>query len=461
MREKLLSVIVLIVLLTATAVGCSGGPTGNASPLASLSEAVGDVSVSNDGGSWSGAHTGMSLDTGDGIKTGNNSTAEITFLDGSTIELEANTEIDIVSLEISTDTGSKTITLDQIIGDTISRVTHLIDTASSYEIDTASGTAGVRGSVMLVHVDADGTTVVTNLEGEVYAVAQGVEVDIPVGQSFIITPGQPPKLIMMVAAGDFHTVGLSSGLTVLATGMNDDGQCDVGDWTNISYVAASYSHTVGVKANGTVVAVGWNGDGQCDVGNWTGIVRVAAGYQHTVGLRSDGTVVAVGDNTYGQRNVEDWTHITQLAAGWYHTVGIKSDGTVIAVGDNAYGQCDVMDWTDIIQVAAGPYHTVGVKSDGTVVAVGLDDSGQRAVADWTDIVQVAAGHYHTVGVRSDGTAVAAGGNYLGECDVTEWEGVIQVAAGEQHSVGLKSDGTLVTAGDDAYGQCDVGDWNLK
>jgi hypothetical protein len=84
--------------------------------------------------SWTGAHVGMSLETGDGIKTGDNSTAKITFLDGSTIELEANTEIDIVSLEISTDTGSKTISLKQAIGSTISRVTKLVDSASSYEV---------------------------------------------------------------------------------------------------------------------------------------------------------------------------------------------------------------------------------------------------------------------------------------------------------------------------------------
>jgi alpha-tubulin suppressor-like RCC1 family protein len=422
MREKLFAVVFLITLLGSTLVGCGQGSV-TPSPLAILSAAAGDVSVmKGSAGSWAGAQVGISLKTGDGVKTGDSSTAEITFLDGSTIELEANTEIHILSLEISSETGSKTITLSQIIGDTISRVTHLVDPESRYEIDTPTGVAGVRGSVMLVHVGEDGTTVVTNLEGEVYAVAQGVEVDIPVGQSYIITPGQPPKPTMMIAAGDFHTVGLSSDFTVLATGLNDDEQCNVGDWTDITYVAAAYSHTVGVKANGTVVAVGWNGDGECDVGGWTGI--------------------------------------TQVAAGYYHTVGLKADGTVVTTGDNAYGQRDVGAWTDIVRVAAGRYHTVGVKSDGTVVAVGLDESGQCAVGDWTDIVQVAAGHYHTVGIRSDGTAVAAGANPLGECDVAEWAGIIRVAAGEQHTVGLRGDGTLVTAGDNAYGQCDVGAWNL-
>jgi hypothetical protein len=197
MRERLVPIFALTVILAVTLVGCSGGQTSvNPSPLAALTAAAGDVSLmKGNAGSWAVAQVGVSLKTGDGVKTGDNSTAEITFLDGSTIELEANTEIDIVSLEISSETGSKIITLNQIIGDTISRVTHLVDSESSYEIDTPGGTAGVRGSVMLVHVGADGTTLVTNQEGNIYVRGQGVEIDVPVGHSCIVEPGQPPQLV--------------------------------------------------------------------------------------------------------------------------------------------------------------------------------------------------------------------------------------------------------------------------
>jgi alpha-tubulin suppressor-like RCC1 family protein len=51
---------------------------------------------------------------------------------------------------------------------------------------------------------------------------------------------------------------------------------------------------VGLRANGSVVAVGLNDNGQCDVGGWTDIIQVAAGIYHTVGLKDDGTVVAAG-----------------------------------------------------------------------------------------------------------------------------------------------------------------------
>ena len=371
---------------------------------------------------WVAGAVQMELKVGDAIKTGNSSGAEITFFDGSTLELEAGTQIEILSLAVVCSTGVTTITLLQTIGTTISRVTALLDPASSYKVETPSGAAAVRGSVMVVTVGQDGTTWITNLEGNIWAIAQGVELRVPQGQQCIIRPSQPPELIM-VAAGDFHTVGVKADGTVVAVGMNDNEQCNVSGWTDITHVAAGYYHTVGVRADGTVVAMGWNGYGMCDVGNWTGI--------------------------------------TQVAAGSYHTVGLKANGTVVAVGDNSDGQCNVGDWTGIVQVTAGYYHTVGLKADGTVIAIGYNSDGQCNVGGWTNIIQVAAGSYHTVGVRSDGTAVAVGYNPLGECDVGGWTGIVQVATGEQHTVGLKTDGTLVTAGDNAYGQCDVSGWDLK
>jgi hypothetical protein len=259
----------------------------------------------------------------------------------------------------------------------------------------------------------------------------------------------------MVAAGWDLTVGLKTDGTVVALGRNDDGQCDVGGWTDIIQVTAGSYHTVGLTNDGTVVAVGVNYYGQCDVGGWTDIIQVTAGSYHTVGLTNSGTVVAVGRNAEGQCNVGSWTGITQVAAGRWHTVGLKTDGTVVAVGDNDDGQCNVAGWTGIVQVTACGHHTVGLKSDGTVVAVGDNTAGKCNVGSWTDITQVAAGYYHTVGLKSDGTVVTTAQN------VVDWTDIIQVAAGEAHTVGLKADGTVIAVGLNDYGQCNVGGWTLK
>ena len=58
---------------------------------------------------------------------------------------------------------------------------------------------------------------------------------------------------------------------MVAVGNNDDGQCDISDWQDITAVAARCDHIIGLKSDGTVVAVGRNEFGQCDVSAWIDI----------------------------------------------------------------------------------------------------------------------------------------------------------------------------------------------
>lgn len=255
-----------------------------------------------------------------------------------------------------------------------------------------------------------------------------------------------------------HTVALKADGTVMATGYNAYGECDVSDWKDVVDVSAGYNYTISLKANGTVVATGYNEYGQCDVLDWVDIVSVSAGHNHTIGLKADGTEVATGNNASRQCNVSNWKDIVAVSAGHNHTIGLKADGTVVATGYNEYGQCDVLGWTDIVSVSAGNDCTIGLKTDGTVVAVGYNEYGQCDVLDWVDIVAVSAGHNHTIGLKADGTVVAAGRNHFGQCNVSDWVDIVAVSAGHNHTIGLKADGTLVATGSDRNRQCDVSDW---
>ena len=282
--------------------------------------------------------------------------------------------------------------------------------------------ASVAGASVTVHRPDDRS--ISHLVVDSSSAASAMALNTPQGQ---VTP--------MVAAGGSHIVGLKDDGTVVAVGLNNDGQCEVSNWTDIVQVAAGEYHTVGRKADGTVTAVGDNIHGQCEVDDWTDIIRVAAGGYHTVGLKDDGTVVA---------------------AGGFFKIGLEDDGTAVAVDHGFYGQCNVGNWTDIVQVAAGGGHTVGLKGDGTVVAVGDNFSRQCNVGVWTDIIQVAAGGSHTVGLKGDGTVVAVGDNDYGQLDVGVWTDIVQVAAGRSHTTGLKSDGTVVAAGPEIA----LAKWNL-
>jgi len=268
------------------------------------------------------------------------------------------------------------------------------------------------------------------------------------------------EVVPMITAGIWHTVGLKSDGTVVATGYNAHGQCDVGEWTNIVQVAAGERHTIGLSADGTVIAAGGNDEGECDVEDWTDIVQVDCGRYHTVGLRADGTLVAVGRDDSGRCDVDGWTEVVQVAAGFYHTLGLRADGTVMAVGPRAEGRLEVGGWVDVVQVGAGGHHSLGLRSDGMVIAVGRDNYGETQLDDWADILQVAGGCQASVGLRSNGTVVQSGWCSAGQCLVGGWSNIIQVDAGILHTVGLRADGTVVTAGSNTMGQRNVHDWVL-
>jgi len=196
MRKKLLVILVLTILVASTVVGC-GEESPTPSAVATLSEIEGNVSMMEEGtDSWMEGQLGMSLEVGDTVKTGNNSSAGITFFDGNTIELEADTEIEITSV-VSTDTGGTTVTITQTIGTVISRLTQLLDPASSYETITPSGVTSVRArpATTVVGVTGNGTTWIANQGGDVWMKGQGLELLIPIGQKGLVIPGHSPELM--------------------------------------------------------------------------------------------------------------------------------------------------------------------------------------------------------------------------------------------------------------------------
>ena len=217
--------------------------------------------------------------------------------------------------------------------------------------------------------------------------------------------------------------GFRSDGTVLATGWNGDGQCDVAAWRDVTAVAAGWRRTLGLLANGTVLAAGRGSEGQCDMRSWREMVALSCGDWHSAGVRADGRALAAGNNRRGQCAVDGWRGLTAVAAGYLHTVALRGNGRVLAAGDGTTGACDVDAWEDAVALAAGSYHTVAVTASGRVLAAGDNSHGQCDVGGWRDIVAVAAGSTHTLGLRSDGTIVSAGSNASGQCDVGSWSGI--------------------------------------
>lgn len=266
----------------------------------------------------------------------------------------------------------------------------------------------------------------------------------------------------LISAGDFHTLAVKSDGTVLSTGKNRHGQCDVGTWSNIVAVAAGSEFSVGVLRNGTVVSCGKKHSDSRNVSGWRNIVAVSAGAEDIMGLTSAGLAVFSGNSLLSGRS---WANIASVEASGYLTMlGVTQTGRVVVGGcsDQRFVSY-IANWTNIVAVAAGYNHVVGLHSNGTVTPIWNDkyDYGQcDGVENWRNIVAIAAGSSHTVGLKANGTVVAAGPKGDKACNVAGWRNIIAIAAGKYHTVGLKSDGTLVAVGDNNKGQCDVAGWRL-
>jgi hypothetical protein len=316
MHNKLLLILALTILVASTLVGCGeGSPCPSTLTILSITE--GEVFVMKEGTEdWVEAEVEMELEVGDTIKTSDNSSAEITFFDGSTMEMEASTEIEIMSLDLACDTGVTTITLEQMIGDTISRVTGILDPASSYEVETQSGVVGVRGSSVRIQVFRDnwnyedGTTLATNLEGNVYTIAQGVEKQVPEGGKCIMMPGQEPNLMPVskddIAVTNEHT-------PVVIDVLDNDYDPDVGDTLAVDsvtqgtngYVAivddhhVSYGPAPGFNGIDNFTYTVSDGNGGTDTANVRVTVLETSAQINITIVEGPGAVIFIWDDTRG------------------------------------------------------------------------------------------------------------------------------------------------------------------
>lgn len=300
--------------------------------------------------------------------------------------------------------------------------------------------------------------------------------------------------VTRAAAGGKHYAVLLADGTVRAFGDNDRGQCDTGDWKNITAIAAGDSHTVGLRADGTAVATGArrrdSGKSRgvahlpranpCAVEDWRNMTRVTCAGDLTVGLTADGRVRAVGSSHYGQCNTEGWRGVVSVATSGNHTVALFADGHVEAVGLNQSGECRTESWYHVVQIAVMPELTLGLRSDGRVLAAGR----HNAVLNTLDSVRAMAcfGSRRQVFVMADGTLRIhiRGSEFLPEPlgdlrvftpsvrysaldravtrsvpAVTARRALGTFAVGMVHTLTLGEEGTVTATGADDSGQCGI------
>lgn len=129
---------------------------------------------------WSLANKGDVLDSGDSLRTKENSYAELRFSDGSIVKVSENTEVSIYKDYLSLAIGYIRLYITKLF--------------PNFEVRTPSAVAGVRGTEFSVEVLEDQTTIVTVYEGEVDVTAQGKTLRLRRGESGIVKPKSPPAM---------------------------------------------------------------------------------------------------------------------------------------------------------------------------------------------------------------------------------------------------------------------------
>ena len=208
-------------------------------------------------------------------------------------------------------------------------------------------------------------------------------------RAVITTGALAGKTVIAIAAGNFHSLALTSDRQIFAWGNNDGA---LGDGTLTERHAPVASVMGGVLA-GKIVST------------------VAAGYLHSLALTTDGKAFAWGLNWYGalgdgtgtSRNqpvevnmtgVLAGKRITAIDGGLYSTVALSADGQVFSWGRNSEGQLGtgtaedqnspvmvsrsgVLAGQTITAIAAGQYHYLALGADGgRIFGWGFNQFGQ-------------------------------------------------------------------------------------
>jgi len=148
------AVVVIVLLGGATSSRAVGPPVTSAT--ATLNIIAGDVKViSPEGGPAHPAKDGMNLPVGAHVVTGQKSTALVTFLDGSTLTVQPDSDATVKQADLSK--KQSTVRIKVNLGTVWARVARLADSGSSFSLESNSATATVHDGLIGARQEADGT----------------------------------------------------------------------------------------------------------------------------------------------------------------------------------------------------------------------------------------------------------------------------------------------------------------
>jgi hypothetical protein len=121
--------------------------------------------------------------SGDTLRAGPNSTVALNWADGTRVLIGPNTQaFEVLKCQLNRKSKDQTSLFKLTMGRVWVRVLQVLTKKSSFEIQTPTATAGVRGTIFSVAVDASGQTAVEVLKGAVSVQTAGGTTEVGAGK---------------------------------------------------------------------------------------------------------------------------------------------------------------------------------------------------------------------------------------------------------------------------------------
>lgn len=182
------------------------------------------------------AQKGENVTEGERVHTGPGATATLLFFDGSRMDLRSNTSLSISQIK-SLPNQDKILRFKLALGSLVAKVTKLVSSSSSFEIDAGGVVCGVRGTQYSMDYNPGSEKLNLKVsEGSVYANSHGTQMVLNAGEELLFIKGSPsgnPKPTSgrggtRMASGiadpvfiDMHNQFMGAVLTYQARALND------------------------------------------------------------------------------------------------------------------------------------------------------------------------------------------------------------------------------------------------
>ena len=156
---------------------------------------------------WKDARPKMHLQEKDAIRTFVESQVEIITTEGTTIRLDENSTLEMSSFK-QFENGAQVTKISILNGTVLSNIKKLVNTGSTFEFETPTATASIRGTKIGLDVTADKTAIKV-YEGEVMVTPKGATsgVNVKTNQMTTIVKGQKSPSVEVLTEREKKSIG--------------------------------------------------------------------------------------------------------------------------------------------------------------------------------------------------------------------------------------------------------------